>query len=128
MTPRSFNEPWEPEDIFDRAEAAERRARMDDIKERNAMIAAQDAAAEAERKESARLFSLRANADQIIEQYHAAGVEPVAVNDDGVPFFSLSMLLKNGWTIEEVNGIPKLIAPPKSTVKRKSRIDYDQNS
>jgi hypothetical protein len=125
---RSFNEPWEPEDIFERADAEAWRERRAKLLERSAQIAAQHAEAEAKTRESARLFSLQANADQIRRDYREAGVEPVAVDAAGLPFVSLSMLLKNGWTIADgIDGARELVRPP-AAPKRRTRADYDQNT
>lgn len=44
---------------------------------------------------------MRANASQLVEQYRAAGVDPPAVDAQGVPTCSLSLLLSTGWRVEE---------------------------
>lgn len=120
---------YEPEDIFDRQEAAERRARIEAAERKNAEVAAEDARLAAERKESARQLSMRANASVLITEYVKAGVEPLAVNGDGVPTVSLGFLLYQGWEVREISGVKKLIAPiPEPVRPRKTRADYDQSS
>ena len=111
MTLRSFNEPWEPEDIFDRQEAAERRAYLDRLKERNAATAAQEAAAEAARHESARQFTLETTKRAIRRDYEQAGVTPLQVGGDGTPTVSLPLLLSMGWKVVEFNGERQLVRP-----------------
>jgi hypothetical protein len=108
---RSFSEPWEPEDIFDRQEAAERRAYLDRLKERNAATAAQEAAAEAARHESARQFTLETTRRAIRRDYEQAGVEPLQVDANGVPTVSLPLLLSMGWTVVDFNGERQLVRP-----------------
>lgn len=120
---RDFHDPWEPEDIFDREEAARRRADREAAIARNNEIIEQEAAQEAQRKEDFRLFALRVNGDQVTAQYLAAGVEPLEVNDEGVPRTSLSLLLSIGWTIVEISGLKKLVAPPARPAPRR-REDY----
>jgi hypothetical protein len=121
---RSFNEPWEPEDIFDRQEAAERRAYLDRIKEQNDALAAQEAAAEAVRHESARQFTLETTRRAIRRDYEQAGVTPLQVGGDGTPTVSLPLLLSMGWTVVEFNGERQLVRtnherPPSE------RVDHD---
>jgi len=128
--PRNFSEPWEPEDIFDQQEAAERRRRMDAIAEHNAILAAQEAAADAARQAENVARVKAAHARTIIGQYQAAGVEPLAVDANGVPLLSLSMLISMGWSIVAIEGEnylvkPQHIKPPES---RKRKADYDQGN
>jgi hypothetical protein len=111
LTLRSFNEPWEPEDIFDRQEAAERRAYLDRLKERNAATAAQEAAAETARHESARQFTLETTKRAIRRDYEQAGVAPLQVGGDGTPTVSLPLLLSMGWTVIDFNGERQLVRP-----------------
>lgn len=126
--PRSFSEPYEPEDIFDRAEAAERRARIDAAKERNAAVAAQEAAQEAEHREAGKAFSLEANERIRLAEYRRAGVSPPVIGGAAVKT-TLPLLLSFGWTIEEVFGERQLIPPqPAPEHKRKTRADYDQST
>jgi hypothetical protein len=126
--PGDFSEPWEPEDIFDRAEAADRRARIEAAKERNAAASAQEAVQEAARREAGKAFSLEANERIRMAEYRRAGVSPPVIG--GVPVkTSLPLLLSFGWTIGEVFGERALIRPPQEPqYKRKTRADYDQNT
>jgi hypothetical protein len=128
MTPRDFSEPWEPEDIFDREEAARRRRVRDDMIVRNAAITAQEEAAEAARQADLAARRRQAGAEEIVGQYQAAGVKPLAVNADGVPLVSLSMLLSMGWTVVQFEGAATLVQPQHIAPPRKKRGDYDENT
>lgn len=126
---RQFHEPYEPEDIFDRAEAQERRARIDAARADHEVMARHEAEQEAVRKESAHLNSLRANDMLLRHEYERAGVEPLKTNGSGVPTVSLSLLRSMGWTIEQVGERNMLIAPAERQTKPgKQRQDYDQSS
>lgn len=131
---RSFHEPSDPFDIFERQAGEERRHRLEEARVRNAEFDAIEAAAAAERKEKARLFSLSVSKRKVAEQYIAAGVDPVQVDDEGHPTVSLSLLLSMGWTIgQQPDGFGEfhnvLIRPPSAPPReRKSRADYDQSS
>ena len=126
--PRSFHEPIDHDDIFERAEAEERRARMASVLARNEEIAKQDAEAAAIRKLAADELSARANASARLREFERHGVKPPII--DGVETkSSLSLLMQLGWTIENLLGQNKLIAPPPAEPRpRKRREDYDQNS
>ncbi len=126
--PRDFSEPWEPEDIFDRTEARERRARIDAAKEYNEAVLAQEAAAEAVRKESSRVFTLETNERLRLSEFRAHGVAvPVIAGEPTKSSFH--MLVSLGWTIAEVFGQRQMIAPAAEAPRpRKRREDYDQNS
>jgi len=126
--PRSFNEPWEPEDIFDREEAAARRQRMNEMMERNAVLAAQEEAAEERRRAESSARARQANNETIINQYRAAGVQPLSTNADGVPLVSLTMLLSMGWKVIEFEGEPTLVRPQHTSPPRKRREDYDDSN
>lgn len=89
------------QDFFDHQDAEDRRARVAAAEARNAEVREQEAGAEAARRESSKIFSMRANAALLVEQYLAAGVEPPAVDARGVPTCSLSLLLAVGWRVEE---------------------------
>jgi hypothetical protein len=120
---------YEPEDIFDRAEAAERRARIEQAQRDHETLTKYEAEQAAIRKEKARQLSMRANASIMIEEYRRAGVEPLATNGDGVPLVSLALLRWQGWTIEHDGYRNVLVAPSASPQQpRKSRADYDSNS
>lgn len=129
MTPRQFSAPREPEDIFDRQEASERRARIEQAQQDHAALLKYEAEQIAIRQKSARQLSMRANASIMLLEYQRSGVEPLAVNDDGVPLVSLALLRWQGWTIEHDGLRNVLVAPPASPqTPRKSRSDYDQSS
>lgn len=87
--------------FFDQVDEEDRRARVEAAERRNAEVRAQEERAEAARRASSKIFSMRANAAQLVEQYVAAGVRPPIVDLDGVPTVSLSLLLTTGWRIEE---------------------------
>jgi hypothetical protein len=126
---RSFSEPYEPEDIFDRIEAAERRSRIDAARQRNEAAAAQEAIAEAARKESSRTFTLQTNERLRLSEYRAHGVSvPIIAGEPTKSSFH--MLISLGWKVEEVFGGRELIPPPPAPPehKRKTRADYDQSS
>lgn len=89
------------QDFFDHVDEEDRRARLAAAEVRNEQVRAQDEQAEAARRASSKIFSTRANAAHLIEQYLAAGVDPPAVDARGVPTCSLSLLLMTGWRIEE---------------------------
>lgn len=120
---------YEPEDIFDRAEAAERRARIEQAQRDHEALTKYEAEQAAIRKEKARQLSMCANASIMIAEYRRAGVEPIATNGEGVPLHSLAFLRWAGWTIEQIGDRNVLVAPPTAPQhQRKSRSDYDQNS
>lgn len=126
---RPFHEPLEPEDIFDRAEAQERRARIEAARADNEVMARHEAEQEALRKENARVNMQRANEALLVHEYERAGVEPLATNGRGVPTVSLALLRSFGWTIEQVGERNMLIAPAvRQTKPGKQRQDYDQSS
>jgi hypothetical protein len=122
---RSHHEPLELEDIFERDEAARRRKMADDVVEANKKRIEREDKAAAERKEAARRFAMKVNADQLCAEYRTAGVEPPRTDFDGVPTTSLSMLLLLGWRIECVSGQNRLVEPP-PLPKRKRRDENDE--
>lgn len=56
-----------------------------------------------------------------LREYRAAGLEPVRSSDGMI--ISLSMLRSIGWIVEEVDGHPALIAPPKPETRRPTARD-----
>lgn len=101
----------EPEDIFDRATAAEHRARIDAAKQDHAAFQKHEAEQAALRKESARQLSMRANASLLLAEYRAAGVAPPLTNVEGVPTVSLGMLAQMGWSIARLGDEAVLLRP-----------------
>lgn len=125
----TYSEPIEPEDIFDRAEAQERRARIEAARADHEIMTRHEAEQEAIRKESARVNLMRANEALLVNEYERAGVEPLQTNGRGVPTVSLALLRSFGWTIERVGEQNMLVAPAARQEKpRKQRQDYDQSS
>lgn len=126
---RPYHEPYDPEDIFDRADADERRARREEAQKLNAERDAVEAEQAARRSASARVNSMRANARILLSEYHAAGVEPMQTRPDGTPTVSLSLLRSMGWTIVQIDDRNVLVAPAaRPTKPGKQRQDYDQSS
>ena len=125
---RDFHEPYEPEDVFERQEAAERRAKIESARAEHEAFEKHEAELAAARKETARLFTLGANDRIRLCEYDAYGVEPPVIN--GVPTrSSLPLLLSIGWTIEETSEGRALVPPPVIPQhKRKRRQDYDANT
>lgn len=98
--------------FFDREEAQRLR------QERTAMVQngiEREAANNAADKATAsrvRAANLKANDDFLLREYQNAGVAPPMVTATGVPAVSLALLLRIGWTIEEVAGDRRLVKPP----------------
>jgi len=115
--PRDFSDPWDPEDVFDRAAAAEYR------RERAAKMEAAEAEARAEKaREAAQATEVAtrrvAHGERMIRaEYEAKGLEPPEGS-----LVSLSLLLSMGWRISEESGVPKLVRPV--IEKRRTRADY----
>lgn len=59
-------------------------------------------------------------ADFVIAEYRRAGLEPPA---PGPKFVSLAMMIKAGWTIEDVGGRKRLVSPPKERPAEVARAD-----
>lgn len=53
----------------------------------------------------------RHNARALVREYRRFGVEPPFTNGHGIPTTSLSLLLSNGWRVEEVGGKNVLLRP-----------------
>ncbi|MHB8272002.1 hypothetical protein [Bradyrhizobium sp.] len=122
---RDFHEPWEPEDVFASQEAADRRAKIESARAEHEAFEKHEAELAAERKETARLFSLGANERLRLAEYDLHGVTPPVLN--GVPTKSSLPLLRSlGWTIEEIDGKRTLIQP--AARNRKTREDYAAES
>lgn len=102
----------DPLDIFDHAEETLRRESLDAARERNKILDAQVAQEKAERQAKADALSRRANQSVLVTEYVRAGVDPISVNDDGIPTVSLSFLISIGWTIEDFGGRRTLVKPP----------------
>lgn len=117
---RSFHEPVDPFDLFDREKAqeivADREERRRQHEER---VKREDEQAERQRQAATRR-SFQINARQLVAEYAAAGVSPPRVDFDGVPTVSLSMLLSLGWRVECVSGENKLVEPPPIPARRRS--------
>jgi hypothetical protein len=114
-------------DFFEFEGLSEKRARIAKAQEEAAVYLQWEQEQAAKRKEAARLFSLKANRDQLLAEYREADVKPPAslIGEDGYPTTSLSLLLWMGWKIEESVGWRSLVPPPpapKGTGKK--REDY----
>ncbi len=101
------------DNLFDRDEAARRRQQRAEMieagQQRQAMMDAQEAAVAARVKES----MIRTNASFIAREYSHAGVAPPFVNGAGEPICSLTLLLREGWKVEDLGqGVRALVAPP----------------
>lgn len=57
-------------------------------------------------------FLKESNDRALADEYRAAGVRPLKVDAAGVPTCSLSLLLWMNWSILDVDGERKLVAPP----------------
>lgn len=115
-------------DFFEREEFYRRKERVKIAEERNAILAQQEAIASAERKREADALTARANESFRRYEYQRAGVAPPFVDLDGAPTVSLSLLLNQGWRIEQVGQQSTLVRPFHDIKPRKSRADYDQNT
>lgn len=119
----------DPHDFFDRADAEDRRARVAAATVENERVRALEAEADEARRERGRIFSLRANARLLADQYRDAGMTPPLVNGAGEPRCSLTLLLSVGWTIEEdeVSGeVRRTLVPPPAAPARRSRERNDE--
>lgn len=90
------------DDLFDAEEAAARRRKREELLAANAEIAAAEAREEATRRRLIAERAIEANRRQVLREYEAAGVEPLAVDASGAPTTSLSLLLSLGWTVERI--------------------------
>jgi hypothetical protein len=129
MAPREFSEPWKPEDIFDRQEAAARRARIDQAQTDHAALLKHDANQAVLRKIKADDTSRRANESFLKFEYSNAGLVPPWTDGNGIPTVSLSTLKWMGWKIENYSGQATLVAPlaGREHVRRRKE-DYDGSS
>lgn len=122
------------QDFFDHVDEEDRRARVEAAERRNAEVRARDEQAEVARRASSKIFSMRANAAQLVEQYLAAGVDPPAVDANGVPTCSLSLLLTTGWRIAEIENEAggevrrTLERPPPASARRARSRNDEQGS
>lgn len=112
------------DDLLDQAAARDRRRERDEAAERRAeqqaVLDDQDAKAKARAAE----FVRSANDSALLGEYRHAGVEPLKVNPGGLPTCSLSLLLREGWTIHQMeNGEKKLVAPPTAEPRRPDQRD-----
>lgn len=124
---RSFHEPRDPFDFFDQQAEDDRRHRIEEAKKHNAVRDAQEAEADAKRRESSRVFTLETNERLRLAEYRYHGVEPPII--DGVRTkSSFHMLMSLGWTIEESLDQRWMVKPAPSTQVRRSREDYDGNT
>lgn len=110
--PRDFSDPWEPEDVFDRAEAADRRARIEASREANAARLEQEEIQNAQRKIKADALTIRARDSVLIHEYASQGLTPPFTNGEGVPTVSLALLRQMGWTVEEEFGGRRVLVKP----------------
>lgn len=129
MAPREFSEPWEPEDIFDRQHAAERRARIEQSQADHAALLKHDAEQTVLRKIKGDDLSRRANESFLNYEYSSSGVTPPSTNGNGIPTVSLSLLKWMGWRIENYSGQATLVEPmaQREHVRRRKE-DYDSSS
>ena len=94
---------------FDNLESPrQRRARL--LAEADARRAVEERVA-AEAKERVDHHRDRANARALVREYRNAGVEPPYTNGHGIPTVSLSLLISNGWCIEEIGAERVLVKP-----------------
>lgn len=129
MAPREFSEPWQPEDIFDRQEAAERRARIEQSQADHAAMLKHEAEQAAARKIKAVDLSRRANESFLNHEYSSNGVTPPWTNGSGVPTVSLSLLKWMGWRVENYSGQATLVEPMATREHaRRRKEDYDGSS
>lgn len=102
--------------LFNAEEAAERHRSREAERAERLRHAAE--LADAENKAAAiRAAKLAADSKRIsdrfrIREYQAQGVEPIHVNDEGVPTISLALLLKLGWTIEDHGRAGRVLVRP----------------
>lgn len=123
--PRDFYDPedrWQ-DDLVERVAGEERVRQLEEAKKRNAVLAE----AERRQREEAAVVSTekmqRANANVLWAEYRAAGVDPIAVDANGVPTTSLSMLKWAGWTIVNISGQNKLVHPRHGYAKQEEDQD-----
>lgn len=129
MSPREFSDPWEPEDIFDRQAAAERRAKIEQAQADHAAMLKHDADQAALRKVKADDTSRRANESFLNHEYSSHGITPPWTNGAGVPTVSLSLLKWMGWRVENYSGQATLIEPMAGREQiRRRKEDYDNNT
>lgn len=109
---RDYFDPGSYDDDLFEAEAAKKRA-ADRAKAEAAQLDATNAQLKFAAQLKARMDERAAetNRRQLIAEYQAAGVEPPMTDGNGKPTVSLSMLLRMGWSLENISGQPTLIRP-----------------
>ncbi len=119
---------FELEDIFQRAEAKERRNRIEAARELNAARDAQEAAQEAARRAAATAKTMIFNERNRLSEYRARGVSPPVIS--GVTTrSSLALLLSVGWRIEQQMGRNVLVPPPPlNLIGQGTQHEVDQNT
>ena len=111
--PRDYYEPTSyDDDLFEAEEAAKRADRRKQAEKAGDALAAEEARQAAALRARIDERAAETNRRQVIAEYQAAGVEPLRVDGNGRPTVSLSMLLRIGWTIENISGKNVLIYPP----------------
>lgn len=106
--------PWyskDEHDLFDREEAARRMQLREEMQKKADAERAKEEEAAAVRRDRSTTFTRQANKAALLRQYELAGVTPPAVDADGCPTCSLTMLKSLGWSVEEVGDRMELIAP-----------------
>lgn len=87
------------------------RERLAEAKRRNDLAAELELREAAEIKARVDARSHSANDRLRIAEYANLGVTPPYTNGNGVPTVSLGLLMQQGWRIEEISGMNKLIQP-----------------
>lgn len=111
-----------PPDLF----AKQRREDM--LRKAEQLRAAEERAA-AEAKARVDATSRRANESFLLAEYERAGVAPPIIDENGMPTVSLSMLLWQGWQIEQAGDERTMVRPAARAARpRKTRADYEREN
>ncbi len=111
MTRDYFSPSSHDDDLFNAEEAKRRAARREAAREARELLGAAEVKQAAMLKSRIDERARETNRRQVIAEYQAAGVEPPSVDGEGKPTASLSMLLRIGWKVENISGLPTLIRP-----------------
>lgn len=85
--------------------------------------------AAAESKARVDATTRRANESFLLAEYERSGVSPPIVGENGLPTVSLSMLLWQGWRIEQIGEERTLVRPAARAARpRKTRADYEREN
>lgn len=122
---RSWHDPIDPFDLFERQAAEAEAARLAEAKEKSRLVLEAVARERAEAVARCAKWTAEANRRALLGEYQRAQVKPPFVDADGRPTVSLTLLRWMGWTIEPIGDRNVLVAPAATAeTQRRRREDY----